>query len=54
MFHMPVQGHQGPLVSFLDFIAEVGGVGDQVSGDTTTADVQTDLFEHVSEICLFQ
>jgi hypothetical protein len=51
---MPVQGHQGPLVCFLDFIAEVGEVGDQVSGDTTTVDVQTDLFEHVSEICLFQ
>ena len=51
--HMPVQGLQGPFVCFLDFIAEGGGVGDQVSGDTTTVDVQTDLFEHVPEICLF-
>ena len=39
---------------FLDFIAEGGGVGDQVSGATPTVDVQTDLFEHVPEICLFQ
>jgi hypothetical protein len=54
LFRMPVQGHQGPLVCFLDFLAEGGGVGDQVSGYTTTVDVQTVLFEHVPEICLFQ
>jgi len=51
---MLVQAYQGPLVCFLDFIAEVGGVGDQVSGDTTTVAVQTGFFEHVSETCLFQ
>ena len=39
---------------FLDLVAEGGGVGDQVSGETTTVDVQTDLFEHVLEICVFQ
>jgi len=54
LLHMPVQGFQGSFVCFLDFITEGGGVGDQVSGETTTVDVQTDIFVHVLEICLFQ
>jgi len=40
---MPVRGLQGTFVCFLDFVTEGGGVGDQVSGDTTTVDIQTDL-----------
>jgi hypothetical protein len=51
---MSVQGCHSPLVCFLDFMAEVGRVGDQVLGDTTTVDVQTGLFEHVPGFCLFQ
>jgi hypothetical protein len=31
LFHMLIEGHQGRIVCFLDFIAEAGGVGDQVS-----------------------
>jgi hypothetical protein len=58
LFHLLVQGHQGPLLFFSGIFVpeEVDGVGDQGSGDTTTVDVQTLLeafWKHVYEICLF-